>query len=120
MRPVAHFFSKLDRISSAAMESRTRSRFERDFRDLVGPALGPVVAGDLYNRVMDSAAPDVALRKLGAMAAFFLGDYDEATMPLEKEDWDEIRETIEDVSGEIDIKTLTALMGELLSRGVLD
>jgi hypothetical protein len=51
---------------------------------------------------------------------FFLGDYDEKTMPLEKDDWEEIRGTLEDVSEEIDIKILTALMGELLSRGLLD
>ncbi|GHV75166.1 hypothetical protein AGMMS49940_24680 [Spirochaetia bacterium] len=41
-------------------------------------------------------------------------------MPLEGDDWETIRNTLEDVSGEMDINTLTALMGELLSRGILD
>jgi hypothetical protein len=120
MRPVDHFLSKLDRVSPAAWDEGTRLRFERDFSALVAPVLGAAVAADLYNRVLDSAAPDAALRKLGFMAAFFLGDYDEKTMPLDKDDWDEIRGTLEDVSGEIDLATLTALMGDLLSRGVLN
>jgi hypothetical protein len=119
MRPADHFLSKIDRISPASLDDRTRSRLEREFSALLAPVLGAAVAADLYNRTLDRAA-DAALRKLGAMAAFFLGDYDEETMPLEKEDWEEIRETLKDVSGEIDIKTLTALMGELLFRGVLD
>jgi hypothetical protein len=120
MRPVDHFLSKADRVSSAALDGETRRRFERDFVALVGPVLGVAVAADLYSRAMDRSAADSALRKLGAMAAFFLEDYDDETMPLEKDDWEEIRGTLEDVSEEIDIKTLTALMGELLSRGVLD
>jgi hypothetical protein len=120
MRPVDHFLSKLDRLSSAALDSRSRGRLEKDFVALVAPLLGAAAAADLYNRVLNSAPPDAALRKLGFMAAFFLGEYDENTMSLEKEDWEEIRGTLEDVSGEIDLKTLTTLMGELLSRGVLE
>jgi hypothetical protein len=120
MRPVDHFLAKVDRVSSDALDGQTRRRFERDFSALVAPVLGAAVAADLYNRTLDRAAADIALRKLGAMAAFFLGDYDEKTIPLEQDDWEEIRGTLEDVSEEIDIKTLTTLMGELLSRGVLD
>ncbi|MDR1249597.1 MAG: hypothetical protein LBK63_09870 [Treponema sp.] len=112
--------SKLDRVSSAPWDDRTRLRFERDFGDLVAPVLGAAAAADLCHRTLARAVPDTALRKLGFMAAFFLGDYDEETMLLEKDDWDEIRGTLEDVSGEIDLITLTALMGELLSRGALD
>jgi hypothetical protein len=118
MRPADHFLAKADRVSS--LDSRTRSRFERDFIALAAPVLGAAVAADLYNRTLDRAPADTALRKLGAMAAFFLGDYDGETMPLERDDWEEVRGTLEDVSEVIDIKTLTALMGELLSRDVLD
>jgi hypothetical protein len=120
MRPADHFLAKVDRVSSGVLDDQTRRRFERDFSVLVAPVLGAAVAADLYNRTLDRVAADAALRKLGAMAAFFLGDYDEKTMPLERDDWEEIRGTLEDVSEEIDIKTLTTLMGELLSRGVLD
>jgi hypothetical protein len=120
MRPVDHFLAKADRASVAPLDSQTRKRFERDFTALVAPVLGAAVAADLYNRTLDRAAADSALGKLGAMAAFFLGEYDEKTMPLDGDDWEEIRGTLEDVSEEIDLKTLTALMGELLSRGALD
>jgi hypothetical protein len=120
MRPADHFLSKVDRVSPAALDGRIRLRFEQDFSALVAPVLGAAAAADLYNRTLDRVAGGAGLRKLGAMAAFFLGEYDEETMPLERDDWEEIRGTLEDVSGEIDIKTLSALMGELLSRGVLD
>jgi hypothetical protein len=118
MRPVDHFLSKADRAS--ALDRQTRLRFEQDFSALAAPVLGATAAADLYNRTLNRVPGNAALGKLGAMAAFFLGDYDEETMPLEKEDWEEIRGTLEDVSEEIDIKTLTGLMGDLLSRGVLD
>jgi hypothetical protein len=41
-------------------------------------------------------------------------------MPLEAEDWQEIRKTIEDASEEIDIAVLTSLMDGLLSRKLLE
>jgi hypothetical protein len=92
---------------------------EQDFVGLIAPVLGASVAADLCNRTLESAAVPAGLQKLGGMAAFFLGEYDEETMPLDDDDWQEIREILEDVSGEMDINTLTSLMGELLSRGFL-
>jgi hypothetical protein len=56
---------------------------------------------------------------MGYIAAFFLGEYDDAPMPLEAEDWQKIRETIEDASKEIDITVLTSLMDGILSRRLL-
>lgn len=56
---------------------------------------------------------------MGYIAAFFLGEYDDASMPLEAEDWQKIRETIEDASKEIDITVLTSLMDGILSRRLL-
>jgi hypothetical protein len=73
MRPVDHFLAKADRVSPGALDGQTRLRFERDFSALVAPVLGAAVAADLYNRVMDRGAADVALGKLGSMAAFFSG-----------------------------------------------
>ncbi|GHV31858.1 hypothetical protein AGMMS4952_21250 [Spirochaetia bacterium] len=111
MRPIDHFFSKLD--------SADRKGLEQEFSRLVAPVIGAAAAADLCNRIPDT-------KKLGAMVAFFLGEYDEQSMPLERtvllerDDWYTIKETLEDVSGEIDINTLTSLMGELLSRGILD
>ena len=120
MRPADHFLSQADRVSAAPLDSSARRRFERDFIALVAPVLGAAAAADLYNRTLDRAAGGAGLRKLGSMAAFFLGEYDEGTMPRERDDWEEIRGTLEDVSEEIDLNTLGALMGELLSRGMLN
>jgi hypothetical protein len=127
VRPIDHFFSKLASLESslrspaAGLPPKDRSRLEQDFSHLIAPVLGAAAAADLGHRTLDRiAAAPLALRTLGAMAAFFLGEYDGETMPLNHDDWQEIRETLEDVSGEMDINTLTALMGELLSRGILD
>jgi hypothetical protein len=38
-------------------------------------------------------------------------------MSLADDDWEDIRETLEEVAGEMNMDTLTALMGDLLSRG---
>jgi hypothetical protein len=120
MRPIDHFLSKLDRVSGAVLDTPSRRHLEQDFSVLVAPVLGAAVAADVYNRTLDRVPFPAALQKLGAMAAFFLGEYDGETSSLDRDDWQEIRETLEDVSGEIDINTLTSLMGDLLSRGVLD
>jgi hypothetical protein len=56
-----------------------------------------------------------SLRILGALAAFFLGEEDGDA--LGEADYREIQHTLEDVSGEMDLDTLTVLMGKLLSRG---
>jgi hypothetical protein len=127
MRPSDHFFSKLASLESspaAGLSPKDRSRLEQDFSHLIASVLGADAAADLCYRTLDQITRPAdlppALRKLGAMAAFFLGEYDETSMPLEGDDWQTIRNTLEDVSGEMDINTLTVLMGELLSRGILD
>jgi hypothetical protein len=40
-------------------------------------------------------------------------------MELDAGEWEAIRDTLEDAAGEMDLKTLTSLMGELLERGKL-
>jgi hypothetical protein len=126
MRPIDRFFSSLSslerglRAPAFALDPRDRRRLEQDFSGMVAPVLGASPAADLCARVLDRVAGPSGLQKLGAMAAFFLGEYDGETMPLDKDDWREIRETLEDVSGEMDLNALTGLMAELLSRGMLD
>jgi hypothetical protein len=78
-------------------------------------------AEDAYCRITErfhKRGPET-LFKLGYTAAFFLGEYDKTTMPLDIDDWREIRETIEDASEAIDINILTRLMDNLLSLGLL-
>ena len=94
MRPIDHFFSKLASLENSPQD---RSRLEQDFSRLIAPVLGAAAATDLCNRILVPLAGPWALRKLGAMAAFFLGEYDEKSMPLERTDWQIIRETLKDV-----------------------
>ncbi|MDR1287671.1 MAG: hypothetical protein LBK08_08700 [Treponema sp.] len=93
---------------------------EREFTALVGPVIGTGQAGKLFRKTAGRAAsnggPPFAP---GAVAAFFLGEFDDKTMRLEEYDWEDIRETISEVSSEINMDTLAALMQELLSRGKL-
>jgi hypothetical protein len=126
MRPIDHFFSRLDRLeASPDSDKKQIARISIDFISLVAPVTGGRTAGELFNRALErikhsgsTGKPGGApFRNLGAIAAFFTGEFDDETMILEDEDWEDIRETLEEISGEIDINTLTALMGELLNRG---
>jgi hypothetical protein len=97
-------------------------RLHDEFVSLVGPVLGPDVAGDLFGRTFERCVqPDggrSSLVSIGGMAAFFLGEYDDS-MALADEDWDDIRETVEEAAGDMDMNTLTSLMDELLKRGAI-
>ncbi|MDR1585825.1 MAG: hypothetical protein LBS57_00065 [Treponema sp.] len=125
MRPIDHFFSRLGRLeASPDFDKKQLARVFPDFIALVAPVTGGRAAGELFNRALErmecpggTGKPGGAPLKLGAIAAFFTGEFDDETMILEAEDWEDIRETLEEISGEIDINVLTAIMGELLSRG---
>ncbi|GHV91295.1 hypothetical protein AGMMS50268_17980 [Spirochaetia bacterium] len=122
MRPVDHFLSQLDKLerSGQSLDAAGEERVVREFVSLCAAVIGAAAAEGLGRSILDrlrgSARP--ALQRLGFAAAFLLGEFDDS-MKLDNDDWEDIRETLEDVSGEIDLDTLTALMGELLSRGVL-
>jgi hypothetical protein len=113
MRPIDHFFSALSR-------ERDEQRLEGEFSSLIGAVLGVPAAGELCARTLDrikkGSPPDI--QRLGSVAAFFRGEYED-TMPLEPEDWEDIRETLEDAAPTMNLDTLTRLMGELLDRGKL-
>jgi hypothetical protein len=127
MRPIDLFFSRLSRLEAApGFDEKQLARLSGDFAALVAPLIGRGTAGELFKRVLERMeCPGGAekpggggsLQKLGAIAAFFIGEFDDNTMTLEDEDWEDIRETLEEISGSIDMNVLTTLMGELLSRG---
>jgi hypothetical protein len=120
MRPADHFFSQIERLSArnTAGRGKDTERLRRDFTALVGPVTGAGAAEDFFARMLDRIGSGQFAR-LGAAAAFFLGEFDDETMSLEDEDWEDIRETLTEVSAEINMDALTALMQELLSRGKL-
>ncbi|GHV04383.1 hypothetical protein FACS189485_09680 [Spirochaetia bacterium] len=122
MRPVDHFLSQLDKLErgSAAALAAGEDRLVRDFVGLCAPVTGASAAEYLCRSILDrlrSVTPP-PLQKIGFTAAFLLGEFDDS-MKLDQDDWEDIRETLEDISGEMNLDTLTALMGELLSRGKL-
>jgi hypothetical protein len=117
MRPIDHFFSGLDRFR--VQDEQGFAHLAGEFSSLVGPLIGAEAAADMFDRMRErlTAAGTQSVQKFGALAAFFLGEYENDTMNLDEADWEDIRETLEELSGEMDLTTLTALMQELLSRG---
>jgi hypothetical protein len=131
MRPVEHFLSLIDRLEQARDTAGSTARkrdndaaedlLVQEFVSLTAPVIGAVTAEDLCAAALDrlKAGRPRGYRKLGFIAAFLLGDFDDDSMELDDDDWKDIRETLEDVSSEMSLETLTSLMGELLSRGKL-
>ncbi|MDR2070728.1 MAG: hypothetical protein LBP81_04855 [Treponema sp.] len=129
MNPASHFAAYLDRLTaslpgggSTGPAASILDQAEQEFAALIAPIIGVSPAKHLAFYAREHTQHDAPgfLQKMGYMAAFFLGEYNDASMPLEVEDWQEIRETIEDASEEIDITVLTSLMNELLSRRLLE
>jgi hypothetical protein len=127
MRPIDHFLSQLDRLESTrrsggGLDEKLIQRLSQDFTVLAAPVIGESAAAELFEEALDrmeSSTAESSLAKFGALAAFLLGEYDDETMELNDDDWSDIRETLEELSGEMDMDTLTALMGDLLARGKL-
>jgi hypothetical protein len=124
MRPGDHFLAKLERLENSLQpgmaDRQLIENLSEEFTALMKPVIGADAAADLFTRILDRTGRRGILKKLGAVAAFFLGEFDDDTMNLGKNDWEDIQETLEEVSGEIDMDTLTELMQNLLSRGVLE
>jgi hypothetical protein len=97
--------------------AESMKRIAEDFSTLVGSVIGRIAAEDIYYRTLErNDVQSSALDKIISLAAFFLGEYDNDSMTLDGKDWEDIQETLEETSGEIDIDTLCVLMGELVSR----
>jgi hypothetical protein len=126
MRPIDHFYSAVQRLGVSVRPGdkpdETTVRLQDEFVSLVGPVIGPDAAGALFRRSLERCVrPDgghSSLVSIGAVAAFFLGEYDDS-MSLADEDWDDIKETLEESAEEMDMNTLTGLMDELLKKGLI-
>ncbi|MDR1971664.1 MAG: hypothetical protein LBQ46_07060 [Treponema sp.] len=115
MRPVEHFLSQIDKLERGGSSPTAQERIARTFVDLTAPVIGRDAARDLCGAFLDRGGGS-AYQKLGCAAAFLLGEFDE-TMDLDPGEWEDIRASLEDAAGEMDLNILTALMGELLARG---
>ncbi len=125
MRPVEHFLSELNKRfqnNEPLEEGIETDRLFIAFSNLVTPHLGLQGAEELFKYWKDSyaahGAPDYL--RLGYIAAFIVNEYDEGSMTLTREDFEEIRDTLSSLADEMHIDTLTTLMAELVSRGMLD
>jgi hypothetical protein len=123
MRPVEHFLSQLDKMERGSPPAAEAAAV-RNFTELTAPVIGKDGARDLCAALLEvlrekpGPGGRPAYLKLGYAAAFLLGEFDDS-MTLDAEEWEEIRAALEEAAGEMDLNTLTALMGELLSQGKL-
>jgi hypothetical protein len=131
MKPIDHLFSQIDSVTrsfrgntlvfSDREGQQSKDRLIHAFSSLTSPVIGKNAAGDIccycFDKIEGQALEN--LQKLGFIAAFLIGEYDNETMKLDADDWNEIKETLDEVSGEINLDTLTELLGNLLDRGVL-
>jgi hypothetical protein len=134
MRPVEHFLSLLDRLEKARgsagdpssdtdqAREAAEDHLTREFVSLAMPVIGATAAEDLCATILDRIKEKrfPPYRKLGFIAAFLLDDFDDESMELDDDDWEDIRDTLEDASTDMDLENLTNLMDGLLSRGKLD
>ncbi|GAB1481918.1 hypothetical protein MASR2M78_07330 [Treponema sp.] len=126
MHAVDHFYSEL-----VALEKRNRGLPDADgkmamdtsrsFNALVAPIVGADASNDAFLDWLDRYGKlnPVQYSKLGHIAAFFLGDYDDETMDLVPDDWKALREIVSDAAEQLDLDTLSRLMSDLLSHGAL-
>jgi len=128
MRPAEHFLSVLDTLQrsqrsdgSNIPETSVVDKIRKDFSRLLSPlidiSVGETLFDSWWNRNRSLPMPRWA--SLGYMGAFILNEYDEATMPLDQEDWIDLRDAITDGAEEMDLDTLTELLDRLLARGLI-
>ncbi|MDR0732050.1 MAG: hypothetical protein LBF63_10310 [Treponema sp.] len=123
MKPVEHFLSQLDKMDRGGLEAGSDEAAIRGFTDLAAPVIGRDSAGDLCSALLEvlreKPGPEgrSSYVTLGYAAAFLLGEFDDDSMELGAGEWEEIRNALEDAACDMDLKTLTTLMGELLERG---
>lgn len=89
---------------------------------MTAPVVGEDAAEELFRSWIDRYGSGQApsYERLGYIAAFIIGEYDDATMKLGDEDWETIRDIVSAEAESMNLDELTRLMGELVSRGALD
>jgi hypothetical protein len=117
MRPVDHYLSLLSRYSPG---KGGFDYLKGEFSSRVGPVLGRQRAEEFFERAGERIEQDGGSPlRIGAAAAFFLHEFDDQSMKLKEEDWEDIRGTLNEASEEMDLEILTKLMAALLERGKL-
>lgn len=120
MRASEHFYTELEGIARKA--NAEPSSAEHAFYRLTAPIVGEAAAEELFRfwEERHAAAGAIDWPKLGHLASFILGDYDDATMDLNKDDWAAVRDIMSAEAEEMNLEDLTRIMADLVSRGALD
>ncbi|MCX7656514.1 hypothetical protein [Treponema sp. J25] len=121
MTGVEHFLSELHRL-----EQQKGSFTEKNLRwvyeqcaALLKSTFGSVVVDELFSYWKDTYGvrePPQWLM-LGYLTAFLCREYEESTMPLSVQDFEEIRLTLDSAADEIDIGVLTELYNFFVEKG---
>jgi len=119
MRDSDHFYSELETL--ARRGGTDPAGAERAFLRLAVPVVGETAAEEIFRYWLErhGASSPIAWVKLGHFAAFVLGDYDDATMDLDADDWSAVRDIVSAEAEELDMDDLTRLMADLVSHGAL-
>lgn len=124
MRDVDRFLTELDALGHSGtktVDQQLASRLCDSFCRLTVPVVGAEAAEGLFRHWADSygAKKEPEYLPLGYLAAFLLREYDGKSMPLDRRDFEEMRDVLSEAAKEIDMDILTELMSELVSRGLL-
>lgn len=121
MTGVEHFLSELHRL-----EQQKGSFTEKNLRwvyeqcaALLKNTFGSVVVDELFSYWKDNYGVQDPPRwlVLGYLAAFLCREYEESSMPLSVQDFEEIRLTLDSAADEIDIAVLTELYSFFVEKG---
>lgn len=123
------FYRNLDRIGNRHRNDGLDVAVEV-VRKVFEEAMGKVpeeLTGSIYLRFLDtfnkSGKPESEFvetaYRLGIYVDLFWMEYDAKNSPLPEEDWDFLREVVSSSAGELDLKILTYVMGQIVEGGKL-
>lgn len=122
MRASEKIRSDLDRAFPASGSGTASARGAESARRFIAASLGFVPEAS-REAILDSflsrlqSDRDAAVAWLGTLCGIFLQDYDGSALGLE--DWEELRDIVNEGAGEIDIDLLTYVMSLVVDHGAL-
>lgn len=121
MKAVDHFLSILERNFSPNIQDSDLQFLRHNFYTYSKPIIGSTGSASLFeywrkNYLQEDRA---SFMKLGYLAAFLMEEYEAVSMPLDQEDFLELRDTLNDAAEEMNMDVLTSLMSMLVSSGYL-
>lgn len=121
MRPSDRFLSILGRNYTLPLQQADQTYLSQNFNSLCSHIIGTEASNSLFEYWLENCAykNKATFLKLGYFAAFLAEEYDAESMPLDAEDFIELRDTLNEAAEEMDMDVLTNLMSELVSSGYI-